>query len=157
SSPAGRIRNGAPASSGRCRSRSHPLPRARRRSPGPRPASRPRRARPSRALHSHREPIASRASMLARQNRGMEPAIRAPRPEEFDRLRDIERAAGVLFAEAGMPEVAAHEPEPAYVLAHYADAGRAWVGALDDVPVGYALVNIVDGNAHLEQLSVHPD
>jgi len=83
--------------------------------------------------------------------------IRAPRRDELERLRDIERAAGVLFAEAGMPEVAAHEPDPAEALARYADAGRAWVVAIEDVPVGYALVDIVDGDAHLEQISVHPD
>src|SRR5262249_1038247 len=91
------------------------------------------------------------------QNRPVEPVIRTPRPDELELLREIERAAGVLFAEAGVPEIAAHEPEPAEVLARYADEGRAWVVALDDVPVGSALVDVVDGNAHLEQLSVHPD
>ena len=36
--------------------------------------------------------------------------------------------------------------------------GRAWLIADDDdVPVGYAVVDIVDGLAHLEQLSVLPD
>jgi GNAT superfamily N-acetyltransferase len=95
--------------------------------------------------------------MLARQNHSMAPVIRAPRRDELERLRDIERAAGVLFAEAGMPEVAAHEPAPADVLARYADAGRVWVVTLDDTPVGYAVADVVDGNAHLEQLSVHPD
>jgi GNAT superfamily N-acetyltransferase len=87
----------------------------------------------------------------------MEPVIRSPRPDELEGLRAIERAAGVLFAEAGMPEVAAHEPDPVDVLAQYADAARAWVVALDDEPVGYALLDVVDGNAHLEQMSVHPD
>ena len=87
----------------------------------------------------------------------MEPVIRSPRSDELERLRDIERAAGVLFTEAGMPHIAAHEPAPAEVLAQYADAGRAWVVALDDVPAGYAVVDVVDGNAHLEQVSVHPD
>ena len=95
--------------------------------------------------------------MLARQNRPMEPEIRTPRSDELERLRDIERAAGVLFAEAGLPEVAAHEPAPVEVLAQYADAGRTWVVAVDGVPVGYAVADVVDGNAHLEQISVHPD
>jgi GNAT superfamily N-acetyltransferase len=87
----------------------------------------------------------------------MEPVIRTPRLDELERLRDIERAAGVLFADAGMPEVAAHEPEPADALEQYVDAGRAWAITIDDLPVGYAVVNIVDGCAHLEQISVHPD
>lgn len=87
----------------------------------------------------------------------MAPVIRTPRLDELERLRDIERSAGALFAEAGMPEVAAHEPDSAAVLAQYVRAGRAWVIALDDIPVGYAVVTVVDANAHLEQLSVHPD
>ena len=95
--------------------------------------------------------------MFARQNRSMDSAIRPPRSAELERLRDIERAAGVLFAEAGMPDIAAHEPDSVEALARYAQDGRAWVVALDGVPVGYALVDVVDGNAHLEQLSVHPD
>jgi len=37
--------------------------------------------------------------------------IRAPRPEELELLRDIERAAGALFVEVGLADVAAHEPE----------------------------------------------
>lgn len=96
--------------------------------------------------------------MLARQNRSMEPVMRAPRLDELERLRDIERAAGVLFAEAGMSEIAAHEPDSVEALARYVRAGRAWVVEGDaDLPVGYAVVDVVDGNAHLEQISVHPD
>jgi GNAT superfamily N-acetyltransferase len=84
-------------------------------------------------------------------------SIRAPRRHELGLLRDIERAAGALFADAGLPEVAAHEPASVEELAAYLDTGRAWVAAVGDQPVGYALVDVVDGVAHLEQLSVHPD
>jgi GNAT superfamily N-acetyltransferase len=85
-------------------------------------------------------------------------SIRAPRPDELERLRDIERAAGQLFAAAGLPDIAAHEPDSVESLAEYVDVGHAWVIAKDDVVVvGYAVVDIVDGLAHLEQLSVHPD
>jgi GNAT superfamily N-acetyltransferase len=85
------------------------------------------------------------------------PPIREPKLEELEQLRDIERAAGVLFAEAGMADVAAHEPETVVALAEYARAGRAWV-ATDgtDSPIGYAVVDVVDGQSHLEQLSVLP-
>jgi GNAT superfamily N-acetyltransferase len=95
--------------------------------------------------------------MLARQNRPMEPVIRTPRSDELERLRAVERAAGVLFAEAGMPDVAAHEPASVRELADHVHAGRAWVVVLDGLVVGYAVADVVDGNAHLEQLSVHPD
>jgi len=74
-------------------------------------------------------------------------------------LRDIEWAAGTLFIDVGLAHVAAHEPESVEALAEYANDGRAWVisAAAGDVPVGYAIVDIVDGLAHLEQLSVLPD
>jgi len=85
------------------------------------------------------------------------PTIRAPRPHELERLREIERAAGVVFVDVGLPEIAAHEPESIESLAEYARDGRAWVITEHEIPVGYAVVDIVDGFAHLEQLSVHPD
>jgi GNAT superfamily N-acetyltransferase len=85
------------------------------------------------------------------------PTIRAPRPDELELLRDIERAAGALFSEVGLANVAAHEPEDIESLAEYLHAQRAWVLTERDVPVGYAVVDIVDGCAHLEQLSVLPD
>jgi GNAT superfamily N-acetyltransferase len=87
----------------------------------------------------------------------MSPTIRAPRLDELELLRDIERAAGSLFAEVGLADVASHEPESIEALAEYVHDGRAWVTADDDVPVAYAIVDIVDGLAHLEQLSVLPD
>jgi GNAT superfamily N-acetyltransferase len=83
--------------------------------------------------------------------------IRSPRRGELESLRDIERAAGVLFIDVGLPEIAAHEPSSVDELAAYMEAGRAWVVVEGDVPVGYALVDFVDDAAHLEQLSVHPD
>jgi GNAT superfamily N-acetyltransferase len=87
----------------------------------------------------------------------MLPTIRAPRSEELEQLREIERAAGQLFAEVGLADVASHEPESVEALAEYVCEGRAWVVADDDVPVAYAIVDIVDGLAHLEQLSVLPN
>lgn len=84
-------------------------------------------------------------------------SIRPPRPDELERLRDIERAAGQLFADAGLPDIAAHEPDSIESLTEYVDAGHAWAIAEDDEVVGYAVVDILDGLAHLEQLSVHPE
>jgi GNAT superfamily N-acetyltransferase len=56
-----------------------------------------------------------------------------------------------------MPEIAAAEPMAADELARYAADGRSWV-ALDPAGevVGYVVVDVVDGNAHVEQLSVAP-
>ncbi|HEV7525710.1 MAG TPA: GNAT family N-acetyltransferase [Acidimicrobiia bacterium] len=88
----------------------------------------------------------------------MSATIRAPRSDELELLRDIEWAAGAIFVDVGFPDVAADEPLTAEALAGYANDGRAWVVTDDrDTPVGYAIVDIVDGLAHLEQLSVRPD
>jgi GNAT superfamily N-acetyltransferase len=87
----------------------------------------------------------------------MPTTIRPPRPDELELLRDIERAAGVLFAQVGLGDVAENEPESVEALGAYLRAGRAWVVTDDDVPVGYAVVDLVDGCAHLEQISVQPD
>ena len=84
-------------------------------------------------------------------------SIRPARHVELQSLREIEIAAGQVFAEVGLPEIAAHEPYDLATMAKYVDAGHAWVIANDDTAIGYAIVDVVDGLAHLEQVSVHPD
>ena len=84
--------------------------------------------------------------------------IRAVQAEELPLLQDIELAAGRCFRDIGMPEIAGDEPLPLDELARYRQAGEAWV-AVDsaDVPVAYLVADRVDGNLHIEQVSVHPD
>ncbi|MEU9144648.1 GNAT family N-acetyltransferase [Streptomyces sp. NPDC048349] len=88
--------------------------------------------------------------------------IRAARLDELPLLQDIERAAGRCFRDIGMPEIADDEPLPLGELADYQRAGLAWVAAdpaaaPDGVPVAYLIADRVDGNLHVEQVSVHPD
>ncbi|MER6675036.1 GNAT family N-acetyltransferase [Streptomyces sp. NPDC000983] len=84
--------------------------------------------------------------------------IRAVRLDELPVLQDIERAAGQCFDSVGMPEIAEDEPLPLDVLARYHHAGLAWVAADDsDAPSAYLIADRVDGNLHVEQVSVHPD
>ncbi|MER5928909.1 GNAT family N-acetyltransferase [Streptomyces sp. NPDC002054] len=91
--------------------------------------------------------------------------IRAVRGDELAVLQDIERAAGRCFRDIGMPEIADDEPLPLEELARYRRAGLAWVAtdaeaeadAEADVPVAYLIADRVDGNLHVEQVSVHPD
>jgi GNAT superfamily N-acetyltransferase len=81
--------------------------------------------------------------------------IRAARTGELERRREIELDAGGAFAEIGMREIAGHEPPQALELQDFVTAGRAWVAArADDAPVAYLLTTIVDGNSHIEQVSV---
>lgn len=86
--------------------------------------------------------------------------IRAAHVDELSLLQDIERAAGECFRVIGMPEIADDEPLPLEELLGYRRAGLAWVaaeGAGTGTPVGYLLADRVDGNLHVEQVSVHPD
>lgn len=83
--------------------------------------------------------------------------IRAVHQAELPLLQDIERAAGESFRDIGMPEIAEDEPLPLDVLAGYHRAGRAWVATdTTDTAVGYLIADLVDGNMHIEQVSVHP-
>jgi GNAT superfamily N-acetyltransferase len=73
-------------------------------------------------------------------------------------LVEIELAAGQLFRALGMDAVADDEPRSVDELASYAAGGRALVAAAaGGRPVGYLLLEIVDGAGHVEQVSVHPD
>ncbi|MEU6696408.1 GNAT family N-acetyltransferase [Pseudonocardia sp. NPDC046786] len=82
--------------------------------------------------------------------------IRPAVPADAPALREIERAAGEPFREIGLDVVADDEPPPAALLAAYATAGRAFVAEHDGRPAGYLLTELVDGCAHLEQVSVLP-
>jgi GNAT superfamily N-acetyltransferase len=83
---------------------------------------------------------------------------RTARGEDLVRLIEIERAAGESFRALGMDLVADDDPGSVEELSRYADDGRALVAVdADDVPVGYLLLDDVDGAAHVEQVSVHPE
>jgi GNAT superfamily N-acetyltransferase len=83
--------------------------------------------------------------------------IRAATTEDLIVLQDIERAAGAPFAEIGMTAVADDEPPSMATLREFQRAGRAWVWTEDDLPIGYLVAGVIDGNAHIEQVSVRPD
>lgn len=84
--------------------------------------------------------------------------VRPARPDDLASLVDIERAAGELFRSLGMDLVADDDPGSVGELAPYALDGRAFVAAdARDRPVGYLLLDVVDGAAHVEQVSVHPE
>jgi GNAT superfamily N-acetyltransferase len=85
------------------------------------------------------------------------PSIRPPRRDELEALRAIEREAGRAFAAIGMPEIAADEPPPLAELEMHRAAGRAWVAVdADDRPAAYLVASVVDGCAHVDQVSVGP-
>ncbi|MGH7288256.1 MAG: hypothetical protein ACREI8_09600, partial [Myxococcota bacterium] len=78
-------------------------------------------------------------------------AIEPARAEELAKLARIERAANALFADAGHPELAVAEVTALEELAHALAAGLLWVArAGDGEPVGFALVELLGGEPHLE-------
>ncbi|KAA9160845.1 GNAT family N-acetyltransferase [Amycolatopsis acidicola] len=84
--------------------------------------------------------------------------IRRVTVADLPTLRDIERSAGAPFREIGMAAIADDEPPSIAELGRYQRAGRAWVSVDDaDRPVAYLVAEPVDGNLHIEQLSVHAD
>ncbi|QWF78443.1 GNAT family N-acetyltransferase [Amycolatopsis sp. CA-230715] len=80
--------------------------------------------------------------------------IRPATEADLPALREIERAAGLVFAEFGMTAIA--EDEPLSIAELRAYLGRAWVADPGSGPVAYLIADLVDGNAHVEQVSVHP-
>jgi GNAT superfamily N-acetyltransferase len=84
-------------------------------------------------------------------------AVRTSRGEDGPELQEIEQLAAEQFRAVGLDTVADKEPASVDELAEYAAQGRSWV-AVDaaDQPVGYVLVDEVDGNAHVQEVSVRP-
>jgi GNAT superfamily N-acetyltransferase len=83
--------------------------------------------------------------------------IRPARLDDGPRLQEIERLAGERFRTVGMAAVADDDPPSLDELAVSVAAGRTWV-ATDhaDRAVGYVLAAVVDGTAHVEQVTVDP-
>ncbi|HEV7758192.1 MAG TPA: GNAT family N-acetyltransferase [Acidimicrobiales bacterium] len=88
--------------------------------------------------------------------------LRAATAADGPALQDVELRAGAQFRDVGMADIADHDPSSLDELASYADAGRSWV-AIDETGhtdtgqvVGYVIVDVVDGCAHVEQVSVVP-
>ena len=86
-------------------------------------------------------------------------SIRSAIPHDVPVLGGIEREAGLLFADIGMPEIAADDPLSEDVLMEGVNDGLLWV-AVDQgdnaLPVAYLLAVMLDESLHIEQLTVHP-
>jgi GNAT superfamily N-acetyltransferase len=83
--------------------------------------------------------------------------ITAARREDITRLAAIELAAARLLA-GHAPESVLSETTSLDGLKQAQREGRLWVALADDVPVGFAHVELIEPNAaHLEEIDVHPD
>jgi GNAT superfamily N-acetyltransferase len=83
--------------------------------------------------------------------------IRQARREDLAALRDIERSAAEAFRDIGMPEIADDEPPTLAELEGPLEDGTAWVMDEADRIVAYLIAERIDGNLHIEQVSVHRD
>lgn len=83
--------------------------------------------------------------------------IRPARQSDLTSLQAVEVAAGKIFEDVGMPEIALDAPPSLIWLGGFQRAGRLWV-ATDHAgePVAYCAVELVGASAHIAQVSVHP-
>jgi|SRR5215213_8383941 len=83
--------------------------------------------------------------------------IRLARLEELPLLGEIERAAGALFLGTAYSFISDAEPTPPGKLRARQRAGLVWIASgPEGVPSGFAVAAVIDGAAHLDELSVHP-
>ncbi|MFI9787449.1 GNAT family N-acetyltransferase [Kitasatospora sp. NPDC051984] len=85
------------------------------------------------------------------------PPIRLATPTDLPSLPALQLAAGEAFRSIGMAEIADNPPPRAEDFAPHQQLGQLWVTVDDtDRPQGFVLVRLLDGCAHIEQVSVHP-
>ena len=84
------------------------------------------------------------------------PTIRPATEIDLERLVDVEVEAGQLFHAVGMSAVAEHAPQIADLREAVA-AERVWVAGVGAEVAGYICAEMIDGNAHVSQVSVAPD
>ena len=85
-------------------------------------------------------------------------AVRLSRDSDLEVLSAVEKAADSVFLEVGLALIAdAEAPDPtSYAASHR--AGRLLVASSpEQMVLGFVRLEVVDGQAHVEQVSVHPD
>ena len=85
--------------------------------------------------------------------------VRPPRDDvELVACQEVEVAAGRLFAEIGLDEIAAAPPDDLATLrGHRERRHRSGWRCVGQEVVGYAMVSVVDEEGHLDQVSVRPE
>ena len=86
-------------------------------------------------------------------------AVRPMGTPDAGAVRAIGAAADERFRVIDDPRIAAcadHPPITIEELIAHIDTGRAWVATQDGILVGFVVVDILDGGAHIEDLAVAP-
>jgi len=85
-------------------------------------------------------------------------AIGLARPDELAALREVERAAGELFAGWKVAQDTDPEPTDLEDLEKACSEGLLWVARSESgEPVGFAWVELIEGGPHLEEIDVTPE
>jgi ribosomal protein S18 acetylase RimI-like enzyme len=82
--------------------------------------------------------------------------IRLAGTADIPALRALEVDAGRLFTTVGMDEIAGDLAQPVEEHAHRQRAGHIWLVDEGAGPVGYLMVDLLDGSVHIDQVSVAP-
>ncbi len=78
--------------------------------------------------------------------------------EHLSAIPAIELAASAMFPEADLPVENRFLVIETELLEEAQSEARLWVALTDDrTPVGFAMADIVDGGAHLDEMDVMPD
>jgi GNAT superfamily N-acetyltransferase len=78
--------------------------------------------------------------------------------EHLSAIPAIELAASAMFPEADLPAEIRYLVTENELLNEAQSEARLWVALTDDrTPVGFAMTNVVDGGAHLDEMDVMPD
>lgn len=84
--------------------------------------------------------------------------IRRARADELPRLPEIEQASGALFFGHGVSAEALNYITPLAEFVAGREAGLLWVAVdASDAPIGFALLEMIDGCPHLEEIDVLPE
>jgi GNAT superfamily N-acetyltransferase len=80
------------------------------------------------------------------------------READLPHLPELERLAGERFRGWGVADELFEETTPLEDFREAQEEGLVWVAVRSDAPpVGFALVEVLAGSVHLEELDVHPD
>jgi GNAT superfamily N-acetyltransferase len=78
--------------------------------------------------------------------------------EHLSAIPAIELAAAAMFPETDLPAEIRYLVTDDELLHEAQNEARLWVALTDDrTPVGFAMADIVDGGAHLDEMGVMPD
>lgn len=84
-------------------------------------------------------------------------SITLARAEHLASIPAIELAGAALFSAKDLPQTIRHRVTDPSDLRDAMKAGRLWMAVNDNRPVGFAMAEVVDEQAYLTEIDVHPE